>query len=350
MVHPSTIMLWLNILMQFTLLARSLLLIQKQKTWTNILQSLIGLALLLHLINIYIYSKGLKVTFHVLPVVIVSYGPLFYAYVKLQLTKSVVLSRAVFYPLTGVVVIAIIHIIGHYHYNSFWHILYHLSIYLYSLVFLTLAIIHVYQRLRHGKHEWSWAYHMLILMGGFIVLIGLDYASFISSFKDLQTFARVGITVVGFAISLIFLLQHIFYPSIFRTEEGHFVKKNGTKLYPDSQELELAKRLSDYMDLQRPYLQSDLTIVKLSQQIEIQPHVLSSLINQYFKKNFIDYISDYRIDNARKLLSSNPDKKILAVALESGFSNKTSFNRTFKKLTGSAPSDFRNAGTPNSSQ
>lgn len=340
MAHPLAILLLTSILMQAILVGRSTVQALRQKTGSNIFLGLISLTLFLHLTNIYIYIMRWNITFHVIPVVIAGYGPLFYAYTNTQLSKSANVSKRILYPFVGVAMVAITHIIGHYNYSSFWHIMYHVGIYLYSLTFLTLSIALGYKKLRQGKHEWSWAYHMLILIAGLIIFIALDYFSFVSSSKALQSIARPGIIIVGFVISAVFLLQHFFYPSIFRTGAGRYLKKL-TKLYPDSQEHQLAKKVSDYMSEHRPYLQSDLTIPKLSQQIEIPAHILSSLINNHFNQSFIDYINKYRIDNAKDLLERNPDAKILAIALESGFSNKTSFNRTFKKVTGHSPSEYR---------
>jgi AraC-like DNA-binding protein/ligand-binding sensor protein len=63
-----------------------------------------------------------------------------------------------------------------------------------------------------------------------------------------------------------------------------------------------------------------------------------------FKKstgiNFIDYISQLRIDKAKNLLL-NPNCLISEIAFEVGFQSLTHFNRVFKKITGQAPTQYR---------
>ena len=63
-----------------------------------------------------------------------------------------------------------------------------------------------------------------------------------------------------------------------------------------------------------------------------------------FKKstgiNFIDYVSQLRIEKAKNLLL-NPNCLISEIAFEVGFQSLTHFNRVFKKLTGQSPSQYR---------
>ncbi|WP_449397875.1 helix-turn-helix domain-containing protein [Chryseobacterium wanjuense] len=67
------------------------------------------------------------------------------------------------------------------------------------------------------------------------------------------------------------------------------------------------------------------------------------MINAGFQKNFFQYVNEYRIEHAKKLLKDNSKNKlsILGIAYESGFNSKTSFNTTFKKLTNQTPSEFK---------
>jgi AraC-like DNA-binding protein len=65
-----------------------------------------------------------------------------------------------------------------------------------------------------------------------------------------------------------------------------------------------------------------------------------------FKKatglTFTDYLSRSRIEKARQLLV-NPNVRISEVAFESGFQSLTHFNRTFHRVLGESPSEFRAA-------
>lgn len=72
-------------------------------------------------------------------------------------------------------------------------------------------------------------------------------------------------------------------------------------------------------------------------------HLTTAAFCRYFKKSthltFTDFLNQYRINQAKKLLMQ--DKNVTEACYESGFENLSYFNKTFKKLTGENPSQFR---------
>lgn len=337
------IILLFSILIQGTLFSKLIFQVRRQKTLGNILICIISVVLLFHLINIYIYQfSDLDIPFHVLPVAIMSYGPLIYTYVRTLSDKGSIPKRTVFYSFIPVLIVAVIHTIGNYDYESWLHISFHAFIYMYSLVYLLASIYLVYVNLTNGKHEWNWTYHYLLLITALTLFIALDYARFMTSWETLQNFTLTGVIWIGFIITAGSLLQNLLYPSPHRINQDSITEKRlRPRLYSTTKENQIAEQLETFMKTSKPYLCHDLTIGKLSEQIHLPGHILSGLINQYFQKNFLEYVNGYRVEAAKQLLTDS-NLKILAVALESGFSNKTSFNRTFKKFTGMAPSQFRN--------
>ncbi len=107
--------------------------------------------------------------------------------------------------------------------------------------------------------------------------------------------------------------------------------------------LEIKRSLVQYMEEVKPYLESELKISDLAEQVEIPAHHISQTINQEFGTNFFEFINEYRIESAKRMLENEKFDyfKILAVAIENGFNNKASFNRVFKKYTGVTPSEYR---------
>ncbi len=107
--------------------------------------------------------------------------------------------------------------------------------------------------------------------------------------------------------------------------------------------LEIKNLLVKYMEEEKPYLKSELKISDLAEQVDIPAHHISQTINQEFGSNFFEFINEYRIDSAKRMLANEKFDyfKILAVAIENGFNNKASFNRVFKKYTGVTPSEYR---------
>lgn len=106
--------------------------------------------------------------------------------------------------------------------------------------------------------------------------------------------------------------------------------------------LDLKLRIEDLMNT-KPYLNSNYSLKDLSDSLKTNTVYASQMINFLFGRSFTDYINQYRVDEAKSKLAEDADSKLFAVALESGFSNKNTFARVFKKYTGQTPSAFRDS-------
>ncbi|GAA0189567.1 helix-turn-helix domain-containing protein [Fulvivirga kasyanovii] len=102
-------------------------------------------------------------------------------------------------------------------------------------------------------------------------------------------------------------------------------------------------RIKTYMETEKPYLDSNLKLQQLAKQLELSPHHISQSINELDGQSFSDFINQYRIHEAQSMLKDpdQTDKKIIHIALDSGFNNKVSFNNAFKKIAGITPSEYR---------
>lgn len=100
--------------------------------------------------------------------------------------------------------------------------------------------------------------------------------------------------------------------------------------------------LDSLMKEKKPYLESDISIKKLSDLMGLQPYIVSQVINEGRKCNFSEFINSYRVEEAKQLLR-NPDYKnytLTAIGFESGFNSKTAFYTTFKRFTGTTPAKY----------
>lgn len=127
--------------------------------------------------------------------------------------------------------------------------------------------------------------------------------------------------------------------------------ENGSENFTESQ-LELFKVLKDklvlYMESEKPYLDQDLSILKLAKDLGTNTKYLSHVINTEFNQNFINYINEFRIAEVKdKLLEGNLNLTIEALGQNAGFKSKSSFNAAFKKSTGHTPSIFLKLNIPN---
>jgi len=111
-------------------------------------------------------------------------------------------------------------------------------------------------------------------------------------------------------------------------------KKTGKEYYT---------RLIELMKIKKPFINFDLTLVKLAKMMGISRTHLSFIINVYSNQNFYDFINRFRIEEAKKLIFENYNKKlpILDIAYLSGFNTKSTFNRAFKRFTEMTPKKYK---------
>jgi len=112
----------------------------------------------------------------------------------------------------------------------------------------------------------------------------------------------------------------------------------------DSKRIEdIIAKLLHLMDEERLFLDPDLTLNKLSLRLRIHYNHLSRIINERFGLSYNDFINKYRIEEARKKLTSPEEKEstILDIAYSTGFYSKSVFNAAFKKFTGMTPTEYR---------
>ena len=157
-------------------------------------------------------------------------------------------------------------------------------------------------------------------------------------------FANLGLFANYATLGLVTVLIYfgIKYSSIF---EGMEDDVPATQSQQTTQEIDPAiiESIEQYMQNQKPFLANILTLEQLANQMNIAPRSLSNIINRHFKRNFFEFINEYRIEEAKSLLS-NPDNKsktIIDIMDASGFNSKATFNTFFKKLVGETPSQYR---------
>ncbi len=90
------------------------------------------------------------------------------------------------------------------------------------------------------------------------------------------------------------------------------------------------------------YLNADLNMDVLSAHLSLPKHHITEVLNTVIGRNFFQFVNQYRIEAVKKMLEDpNNPYSIEAIGYDCGFSSKSSFFSTFKKLTGITPAQFR---------
>ena len=105
--------------------------------------------------------------------------------------------------------------------------------------------------------------------------------------------------------------------------------------------------LKDLLTKEKLYKNPDLSLSFLATRMSLLDRDVSYIINTYAACNFSKFINSYRIEEAQKMISQNPSKKLISVAYEAGFNNLGTFNQVFKACTGQTPSEFRKKSNQN---
>ncbi|MEO7979233.1 helix-turn-helix domain-containing protein [Flavobacterium sp.] len=127
--------------------------------------------------------------------------------------------------------------------------------------------------------------------------------------------------------------------------EISIVDDSRKKLISDEKLIEMKLLLTELMEKEKPFLDFELSLLKLASLLNTSPHLLSYIINTGFNENFYQFINRYRIEQARKMIldPKMENLNLIGIAYESGFNSKTVFNTTFKKITNQTPSEFKKA-------
>ncbi len=100
---------------------------------------------------------------------------------------------------------------------------------------------------------------------------------------------------------------------------------------------ELICRIAEYISLR---FTEEITLKQMAYDMGYSYKYMSALINKLFDMSLPEVLNRYRVSNACTLLI-NTEKSITEISMSCGFGSIRNFNRTFKRITGSAPKEYR---------
>lgn len=98
--------------------------------------------------------------------------------------------------------------------------------------------------------------------------------------------------------------------------------------------------LEQWMETEKPYLNPDLKLVDLRAVLPMNRSYLSQFINNSYGCSFYHFVNRYRIEEAKRLMSKQPNMKMSEVAERAGFSSPNVFSTVFLKETGINPREW----------
>lgn len=226
-----------------------------------------------------------------------------------------------------------------------------------QLFAITLITLYSFKALRiiRNYHQWiknnysndhqynlNWLYRLLIIFAVFWLLwvpyVFIDYFVFdynlgIAYYYPLyilMSIITIWISAEGFLRPEVVLLE---------LKE----KRKPKDIIYSEETIRQAAWLKEQMETNLFYLNSELTLRSLAEELNIHPNNVSRIINEGMEKSFSDFVNEFRINAVIQKLKDPKYNSItlLGIAFDCGFNSKTTFNRVFKKNIGKTPLEFK---------
>lgn len=182
----------------------------------------------------------------------------------------------------------------------------------------------------------SWV-KIFIIVNIFIVCLSLPICFFI---HNEQTNILIGQTAMNIDLIFLFILTALRIGSI-DTEK---IEEKKTPLQINEARAACQwKMLITYMDKHKPHRDENCSKRSLSVKTNIPEHQLTKLLNDYASVTFVDFINQYRIEEAVIYLEdkSKQRKNVEIIAIDCGFGSRSSFYRAFEKKYNTTPTAYR---------
>ena len=189
------------------------------------------------------------------------------------------------------------------------------------------------------KDEISWIKKVGLAFSGYTACFTAYYIMVWTSSISIQNDYIVSL---GMTIFIYFLGYHGFKSPDSFYKKGFSLKYEKSSLGQHALiSIELA--LDKIMTNQKLFTNGDLKLQDVADATGISANDISQTINVRKNMKFTDYLNALRIAEALELMNSEEynGNKLLAVAIDSGFNNKTSFLNAFKKSQGITPSQYK---------
>lgn len=159
------------------------------------------------------------------------------------------------------------------------------------------------------------------------------------------------LTIVTYFFIVIFI-YFVSYKAFTRQTlfDGSSFKMNAIEPYPktnsnqeEANDTEICAKISREMEQRASYLNQNLTLHTFAKDIQVSARVISTCINQNLGLNFNEWVNNYRVDKALRLIRSDSTNQfsIEGIGMDSGFKSRSAMYAAFKKKLGHSPGHFR---------
>lgn len=126
-------------------------------------------------------------------------------------------------------------------------------------------------------------------------------------------------------------------------EFGGNTAEQNTPLRPGNVELtSLFERWKTLVEVESIYQRDfGITLTEAAKKLQVPARQLSNAVNYCYGNSFSQFLNDRRVEEAKSIMSEQPELSVVDVSYNAGFSSKSNFNKEFKRVTGLAPSQYK---------
>ncbi len=204
------------------------------------------------------------------------------------------------------------------------------------------ALYNFYSEASHNHLKWVNSSQVLVLIiAGFAFLTAWlpDYTMLGFLALTLIFYVYYAFRLINYNFTSVYIANYIGESDLFlETEEDVEESKED-----DVKSLSFSE-IEDALEMwvtEKKYLEADRTIISVANELNTNRTYLSNYINNYENKTFKEWISELRIEEAKKMLIEKPHMSINDISVSVGFTDRSNFGRNFLKMTGHTPSAWR---------
>lgn len=203
-----------------------------------------------------------------------------------------------------------------------------------------MLVYSIYEVLKQKKEKW-----LLAFLVPFTLIFIVDEVAYFLLDVPISPLSLDSYGVFLMAIFLFYFVtyQLIIAPKDILPSANHKYKLSSlSKTEVDA----IKKELNRLMTEEQLFKNQKLTVHEIAQKIGISRQQLSEVLNVHIGMRFQDLLNQHRVEAFIKCVNLDEYKNftLLGIATEVGFSSKSSFNATFKKLKGITPSQYKKQG------
>ena len=206
------------------------------------------------------------------------------------------------------------------------------------LVWIALLFHHVRDYRKYSEDNFSsveqtdeqWVIRYLVM----IFVLGCSYAYLSITEEPNRLFTQQWL----FFFILVYTNDQVIFrakPWIENAEEEE--EEEVTEIEPNA---EYREKLEQWMQTEKPYLNPEFRLNDLRQVLPLNRTYLSRFIHAEYDCTFYQFVTNYRIEEAKRLMREKPDLRIWEIAEQCGFSSPTVFGRVFARETGQTPTEW----------